>query len=261
VELITSRQNERVKRVAELCSSARRRRESGLCVIHGLKLCAEAVRFGVALRELWLTREARLSHGAGLEPVAAAAERLYLMDGGVCGRISPDRSPQGIVAVAALPAASGIEELAGQPRLAALQAVQDPGNVGAIIRSAAAFGYGGVVLTGDCADPFSPKALRASMGAVFGTATAFCRSLAEALGSLKALGHLTVAAALGADAGPLDGYRAERRLTLAIGSEGRGLSQDVLEACARAVTIPVTDRVESLNAAVAAGIAMWEMRL
>jgi TrmH family RNA methyltransferase len=130
-----------------------------------------------------------------------------------------------------------------------LHGVRDPGNVGTVLRSAQAFGASAVALGPDCADPYSPKAVRASMGAIFGVAVARVESIGELPG---------VRVALVANAGePLRGFAAEGPVTLLIGAEREGLPEEVVAKCERVAHIPI--EAESLNAAMAATVALYEM--
>ena len=142
-----------------------------------------------------------------------------------------------------------------------LEAVQDPGNVGTLLRSAAAFGFDAVLLGPGCAAPFSPKVLRASMGAAGRLPLGVCRDLEGAIGELRARGVCCLAAAL-YRARPLDeaGRCFPGGVCVVIGSEGQGLRRETVAACDAAVRIPMTDRVESLNAGVAGSILLWHFR-
>lgn len=260
MEEITSRQNEKVKHIANLCDSARYRKDSGLCVAHGLKLCKELLRFEWGIESLWLTAAAQEQHQNEVSALMQAAKQVYMMTDSVCEKMSPQRAPQGVVAVVKLPPVQQVRHIVRQRRIVALDSIQDPGNVGAVIRTAAALGYGGVLLNEACADPFSPKALRASMGASFGVLLAMCGDLAAALKELKPTGHIVIAADLSDTAVNIAQLEAHPHMTLVIGNEGNGLASDVTDVCDATVIIPITERVDSLNAAVAAGIAMWEMR-
>jgi TrmH family RNA methyltransferase len=138
-----------------------------------------------------------------------------------------------------------------------LEGVQDPGNVGAVVRTADAFGIGAVVLTGGCADPYNPKTVRATMGAIFRQNIIVTDM--SGVAALKLNGYLLYGASLG------EGSRDIREVPLqnaavAIGSEGHGLSDDMLALCDEKLVIPMSPKSESLNAAVAASIVMWEMR-
>ena len=143
-------------------------------------------------------------------------------------------------------------------RYLALEEVQDPANVGAVLRSAAAFGFAGVLLTPGCADPFSAKAMRASMGAAFKLPLYQTDDLPAALRRFAQGGAAAVAAAL-RGAVDLRSYHYDGGgLVLAIGNEGNGLSEAVIDACTAVVKIPICT-MESLNAAAAAAVLMWEL--
>jgi len=135
-----------------------------------------------------------------------------------------------------------------------LDGVQDPGNVGTIIRTANAFGVGSVILTGDCADPYNPKTIRATMGAIFRQDIRHMSG--AALAGLKADGARFIGAAPGGRSKDASTVKLKRTI-IAIGNEGRGLSGEVLALCNEIVTIPIAPECESLNAAVAAAILMY----
>lgn len=147
-------------------------------------------------------------------------------------------------------------------RILMLEGVQDPGNVVLLLRSAAAFGFDAVVLGPGCASPLSPKTLRSSMGAAGRLPTLHSDDLPAALAALRARGVTTLATALYRSR-PLDeaGNDFPGGLCVVIGSEGQGLTDRTVEACDMAVRIPMTDRVESLNAAVAGSVLLWHFRV
>ena len=294
-EPITSRANERVKQLAALLADPAERRERGLCVAPGLKLCEEAATAGL-LRELWVTERAMDRQGARIERLLAAraggceaergareplcrdeapnargvdpepdALRLVVMSEPVADRLSDQKTPQGVVGVACLPSVTVAERdaaadwLRGINRVLALCGVQDPVNVGGALRTAAALGYA-VAFGPTCADPFSPKALRASMGAAFRAKTARFASECAFAAAVREAGLRAVAAALIPGAVPITEIGRATPLALFIGNEGNGLDPQTVAACGCAAIIPITGRVESLNAAAAAAIAMWELR-
>ncbi len=241
---ITSRRNERVRRLKELGASARFRREQGEFLCDGLKLLEEAVKWNARIGDVLTTGDLPLE----LPPSA----RVYRVTEEVLEAASPLRAPQGVLFSAAIPPAERPESLAGA---VIVENLQDPGNLGTVLRTANAFGIRRVVLTGSCADLYNPKAVRASMGAVFR------QSVSElTLAELRPLAEKTpvYGAALhreAADVRTLDLAEA----AVAIGNEGAGLSEALLALCAGAVFIPMDPRCESLNAAAAAAVLMWEM--
>lgn len=173
----------------------------------------------------------------------------------VMASISPAKTPQGVLFTCRVPVLPVPETLPGR-RYVVLDGVQDPGNVGTVLRTLDAFDADGLLLTGGCADPFGPKTVRASMGAVFRRPV--WSVTPEELGDLlRRSGIPLYGAALRPDA--MDARQADySRCALAIGSEGRGLSREVLDLCDKTVLIPMSPRCESLNAAIAAAVLLWE---
>ncbi len=253
MEQITSRENERIKYTVKLMQKPAFRRQEGRFVLQGVKLCSDAAAAGIALETLYRTRQAadRWPRLADLP-----CEQVEISEQ-VAAKLSQQKTPQGVFAVCRLPefAAGGIQT---EKRYLALEELQDPANVGAALRSAAAFGFAGVILTRDCADPFGEKALRASMGAAFKLPILWTEDLPALLRRLSNQGMATVAAALrGAE--DLRAYRYDGGgLVLVIGNEGNGLTAQTIDACGAVVKIPIRG-MESLNAAAAAAVLMWEL--
>ena len=169
--------------------------------------------------------------------------------------ISPVKTPQGVLFTCRLPQAPLPQTLTGR-RYVLLDGVQDPGNVGTILRTLDAFDADGLLLTSGCADPYGWKAVRSSMGAVF--RRPIYSGTPEELAALLHRSDLSLyGAALREDT--VDARQADyTRCVLAIGSEGRGLSREVLDLCDQTIRIPMSDRCESLNAAIAAAVLLWE---
>ncbi len=174
------------------------------------------------------------------------------------GTISSTRTPQGIIAVVRPPAEMYWDRMPDSPgtRILLLEDVQDPGNVGALIRTAAAFDYSGVILSGKCADPLSPKCVQASAGTVLSLWIRRTAGYLGLLSTLKQSGYAIVAAELGGseDLAPLR----QDRMVLALGNEASGLSQDMLRAADHRLRIPVIrEKAESLNVAACGAICIY----
>lgn len=242
--MITSRHNAQVVRTAGLLANAKQRRESGEFAAEGHKLLYDAVAAGVEIT-LALAAESCVLDEKRLEGV-----RVERVSDSVFGAISTQRSPQGVIFTAKRPVYTAPREGA----LIVLDGVQDPGNVGTVVRTAAAFAAGGVILTEGCADPFSYKTVRASMGGVFRIPVIEC-----APADLPAIcaGRKLTAAMPREDAKSARGLGDE--YVPVIGSEGRGISDEVYALCDASFYIPMPGGTESLNAAVAAVIALWEI--
>ena len=256
MDVITSRENPRIKRACALRDSEKQRAAAGLFFAEGPKLCLELAR-GCRAAELYATAPA-LAHTPAL---AALGPAVVEITHPVAEKLAGTRSTQGVFALFETPATDPAPLLAAARRILALEAVQDPGNVGTLLRSAAAFGFDAVLLGPGCAAPFSPKVLRASMGAAGRLPLGVCADLPAALGALRGRGVACLAAAL-YKARPLDavGTQFPGGVCVVIGSEGQGLSDAAIAACSAAVRIPMTDRVESLNAGVAGSILLWHFR-
>lgn len=248
-ELVTSRANPLLARVRKLNSRRAFRREENAFAAEGPKLLGEALRWGAEL-------EAVIAAPGVSLPELPRGVRLVEVPDSLLASIADTETPQGVVFVCrgkplALPSA-----LEGG-RYLILDGVQDPGNVGTIWRAADAFGAEGLILCSGCADPWNPKTVRATMGAVFRLPVYEC-SLEEAAERMAQAGVPLYAAALREDTADVRDVSLDRAAVV-IGSEGRGVSQEALERCWKTVKIPMRDRCESLNAAVAASVALWEM--
>ena len=256
MDVITSRENPRIKRACALRDSEKQRAAAGLFFAEGPKLCLELAR-GCRAAELYATAPA-LAHTPALAGLGPAVVEITQP---VAEKLAGTRSTQGVFALFETPATDPAPLLAAARRILALEGVQDPGNVGTLLRSAAAFGFDAVLLGPGCAAPFSPKVLRASMGAAGRLPLGVCADLPAALGALRGRGVACLAAAL-YKARSLDavGTQFPGGVCVVIGSEGHGLSDAAIAACSAAVRIPITDRVESLNAGVAGSILLWHFR-
>ena len=170
------------------------------------------------------------------------------------------KSPQGTLFTVALPDDEAPAVLPGS-RYLVLDGVQDPGNVGTLLRSAAAFGFDGVLLSDGCASVWAPKTLRASMGAAVRIPVIEAGAMPQAVAQLRAKGITCLAAAL-YQSQPLSAAQSgcPGGVCVVIGSEGQGLTDETIAACTSTVRIPMTDRVESLNAGIAGSILLWHFR-
>jgi TrmH family RNA methyltransferase len=227
----------------------------GCAVAEGPRLLGEALRSPVAIQAV-VAAESALGRATG-RLGAAAGVRLVAVPGGVFKEIACTETPQGVLALVRPPAWT-LEQVFGERALVViLDGVQDPGNAGAVVRSAEAFGATGVVFLRGTANPWSPKALRGSAGSLFRVPAVRGVSAAEAVAACAAHGAVLYAAVARGGAAPHEAGLAEP-CALAIGGEGRGAGKALIEA-ARLVTIPARG-VESLNAAVAAGVLLYEAR-
>lgn len=258
MEIITSRQNSGVRAAAKLNQSAAQRRAERRFLIEGARLCRDAVQSGIPVLTAYVTLEALQKYHEYVQEICAVAQQAFRIEPHVAELLSDTRHPQGVYCVCQMPSQELPESLP-EGYYVALENVQDPANLGAVLRTGEALGIDGVVLAGDSCDRYSPKVLRASMGAVFRLPVYVVPALAEQLSRWHNGGFQTWAAVPDQDAVPVTKADCSKPLVLLIGNEGSGLSDEVIQHAAFRVTIPMKGRAESLNAAASASILMWEM--
>lgn len=249
LETITSRQNALMTHLRKLASSRSYREKCGEYLCDGIKLLEEAICWHAPMKT------AVFSDGVEI-PMLPDGVRIVRVSEDLMKSISPMETPQGALFTVELPERT-LPQMLGGSHYLVLDGVQDPGNVGTILRTADAFECDGVFLLGACADAYSPKTSRATMGAIFRREVYSC-TLSELLGLLKRSNIPLYGTALRDDTETLGGVDLTCA-AVAIGSEGRGLCAEVLAACEKTIKIPMSTRCESLNAAIAAGVVLWEM--
>ena len=241
-EKITSRKNPLLQQVKKLLSSRKAREEAGLFVADGTKLLQEAVRYFPGLQTVILSD--------GVEAQVPDSVQLVYVPEDVMESISPMQTPQGALFICRLPQKTAFVP---RPGMLLLDGIQDPGNLGTILRTADALQVPVALLEG-CADPYSHKVVRASMGAVFRTPP-----VQTTWQQVRDSGIAVAVTALSEKAVDIRTARLEE-LAVVIGSEGQGVRQEILDYAQNQLIIPMDSRCESLNAAIAAAIVMWQMR-
>ena len=244
---ITSRKNPLLQQVKKLLSSRKAREAAGLFVADGTKLLTEAVKFFPGLDTVILSD--------GVEAWVPDHVKVIRVPGDVMESISPMQSPQGALFLCRLPEKQIFRAKKG---CLILDGIQDPGNLGTMLRTADALEIPVVLLEG-CADPYSHKVVRASMGAVF-RIPVIQSTWAEVQAACKEAGIPVAVTALSDRARDL--RQADlSQMAVVIGSEGQGVRKEILEAADAELIIPMNPKCESLNAAVAATIVMWQMKI
>jgi RNA methyltransferase, TrmH family len=230
----------------------------GYCAVEGVRILEEAIRSGLKFRAVFFNETAAGGAERLLSQLGAQVETLLLPDRLFASAV-PSETPQGVAALVRWKEFSLEDVLARSQAgpLLAIAGVQDPGNLGTILRSAEAFGAGGVVLGEGTVSPFNPKVVRASAGSVFRLPLARAK-LSEALDRMKALG-LRLVATSSHKGTPLPEAMLLGPLVIFIGSEGAGLPRDLIAKMDEVVAIPHSPKVESLNAGVAASIVLYEV--
>lgn len=249
---ITSRDNPTVKHLYALATSARDRRKHGQTLLDGAHLLGVALERGQALSLIVVSESGRAQPEVAALLARCADEQCIELPDRLFAHVSPVDSPSGVLAVMALPEASAAALLTDT--CVVLDAVQDPGNLGTILRTAAAVGVPDVVLTPGCAQAWSPRVLRAAMGAHFGLRI---REGVEAAEALRDFPGDILAADL-RDSVALYALDLRGPVAWLFGSEGQGLSAGVAALATRRVLIPMPGGMESLNVGVAAGVCLFE---
>lgn len=244
---ITARKNPFLQQVRKLLSSRKEREKAGLFAADGTKLLAEAVRWWPGLDTVILSD--------GVEAEVPDRVRLIRVPEDVMASISPMETPQGALFLCRLPEKT---EFVPKPGMVLLDGIQDPGNLGTILRTADALDIPVALLEG-CVDPYSHKVVRASMGAVF-RAPVVQSTWEEARAACSAA-NIPIAVTALTDTAQDIRSADVGTMAVVIGSEGRGVRPVVLEQADEALIIPMNPRCESLNAAVAAAITMWQMKV
>lgn len=258
MQIITSRQNPLVVETAKL-QDKKYRRQSKTFFLEGEKLFFEAIKSQATLCYAMMTEDAY----ARLCPVGKSYPfPVYCVSETVFEKISTEKSPQGVLSVLKdldfLHKRYIIYSSDSQKKKFLLCGIQDPGNLGTMIRSANAFGIDELILSEDCADLYHPKTVRAAMGALFRQRISVCADLPASIEALRKQGYTVYAATLNEASRPLTSVDVTAQVCFAVGNEGHGLPPSVIDACNGAVIIPMQPDTESLNAAVAASILMWE---
>ena len=257
---VTSKDNQWVKEWRRLNDSAKYRRESGLFAIEGARLCADALRSNVPLQAVLYTSSALAAYGNVVEPLLAAADTAVEISPELSRYMGDTMNPQGVFCIAKmLDNSLIIDKINIIGTYSALEDIQDPGNMGTVIRTAEALGMDGILLSDGCCDIYNPKVLRASMGGVFRMPLMRVGDMAQAVVALQEKGLTAFACVVDADATPITEVEMGKGAVALIGNEGNGLRADTVAACKHRVTIPMAGRAESLNASMAAGIILWEM--
>ncbi|MBQ4313497.1 MAG: RNA methyltransferase [Clostridia bacterium] len=257
---ITSKDNANVKSAAKLMSSAKERRESGRFIAEGVRLCTEALDNGCEICEVFYTENARSKYTEAVERLEKAAEKAFIITEEIAAKIADTVTPQGVFVIGKMKANTiDVENIKTDGQFVMLENLQDPSNIGAIFRTAEALGLHGAFLTTDCCDPYNPKAMRASMGAVFRMPYLIVDDAVELMKKCKAKNMRPIATVPDRDVTKITSIRFFKGAIMCIGNEGNGLSDSLKNACGEKVTIPMNGRAESLNAATAAAILMWEM--
>ena len=253
LNVIQSKDNPKVKNAIKLSKDAKLRTESGLFLASTPKVVMDILAAGFTAESLFFMQDEYDRYEDRL-----AGQPVYIITDAVNQKMSEDKTSQGVFGVFRMKKPD-INKIFSAKKLIVLEDVQDPGNMGAIMRTALAFGYEDIAVSTKCADIYSPKVLRSSMTASVKLNVCKVDDIPALVKQLGEKGFSTVATCL-ENSKELGSEKISLPVAVLIGNEGNGLSADTIAASTHRVKIPMSDKIESLNAAVSAGVMMWELR-
>ncbi len=251
---ITSKDNPLIKLVSSLQTSAKQRKDKGIFVLEGLRICKDAMENSIKFDKLIVTKTALKKYTADIENFSKIAQASYIISESLFDKISDTDSPQGVIALAKTPDNSN--EINSKGRYIVLENISDPSNLGAIARTAEALGVSGIILTSGSCNPYSPKSLRSSMG----TLLRMPLYITDDINKLIKDNNLrSFACVVDPSAEKINNIAFKDGDVILIGNEANGLLDATKHCADKQITIHMKGKAESLNAAVAASISMWEM--
>lgn len=256
--MISSKDNPTVKLAASLISSSKARKKENLFVAEGVRLCRDAAESNADIKYLLYTAAAAEKYPEDHSLISSHSEKSLELSEGVFNKLSDTSTPQGFLCIISKENTRRLSELKKGCRYAALESIQDPSNLGTILRTAEALGIDGVILSAGCCDIYSPKVVRGSMGAVFRLPFMFCDDLAE-LASEAGRNGIRSFASTPRNAKDIRTVDFSQGGIMLIGNEGNGLNEETINACTERVMITMLGRAESLNAAAATAILLYSM--
>lgn len=258
MKMITSTSNEKIKHVTMIVNDAKARRKEGLFAVEGMRIAREIPR--ELLEECYVSEGFAAEHD--LSDIFGYDPDPVVVSSAVFNKISDTRSPQGILCVCRQIKDTADDFLArnahGDLKLLVLEKIQDPGNLGTMIRTAEGAGFDAVIADENTVDVYNPKVTRSTMGSLFRVPVLYTDDLAATVDSLKRSSVTVFAAHLNGSRSYRDADYG-RRVAFLIGNEGSGLSDEITAKADELVAIPMHGRLESLNAAVAAALLMYNI--
>lgn len=258
--MITSRDNETIKEVIKLISSSKLRREKGCFVAEGVRLCRDGTESKAEIKTFFVTPQAAQKYAQDYKKISEKAHKTYEISEKLFKQISDTANPQGFMCIFKTLDKNIISyKISNQGCYVALENIQDPSNMGTILRTAEALGTDAVILSSDCCDIYMPKVIRGSMGAIFRLPVIITENFTEYIDQLTKNGVKTYASTPH-EAENIKNIDFSNGGVMLIGNEGNGLKAETIDVCHKKVQISMKGRAESLNAAAAAAILMWELQ-
>ena len=259
MEKITSKANDRIKYAVKIRENATFRKQEKLFFTEGARLCFDAASSGVEICELYVTEKALSKYEDYVRLVEKSAERCFVVSEDVAEKLSDTKNNQGVFCLCKmLDKNTNIGKIKYNGKYIALEGVSNPANFGAVVRTAEAVGLDGVIVSGGC-DIYNPKSQRAAMGSLFRLNVVETDDLPKTLKLLSENGMSIYAGVPAPSAEKITEVDMNGGVVAVIGNEGNGITEETCYAATKLVTIPMKGRAESLNAAAAASIIIWEM--
>ncbi|MDO5125308.1 MAG: RNA methyltransferase [Ruminococcus sp.] len=264
---IASKDNPKIKLYTKLATSKKSREENALFVLEGARLCSEAIgrwkEKKLDIHSVFSTQKALDKYPEYIDSTlfTSRSETFHIVDEKVSEKLGETKNSQGVYIIGGM--SNNIlsdETLKHDGKYLVMNNLQDPGNVGTILRTCDAVGADGVIMTNNCCDLYNPKTLRSAMGSLFRLNVFVCDDFSEVCEVLKKCNIKTYAAVVDRDAQAVDKTDFSHGVAVVIGNEGRGIQKEDVALCDSRLTIKMQGNIESLNAAMAAGIILWEMK-
>ena len=259
--LISSKENVNIKYAKKVMTSSKFRNQENCFLIEGIRLCEDALNNSVVLKETFYTKKCFEKSKNILEKIISKSQKSFMVSESLMNIISDTDAPQGIVCICEknMSNVNFEDELNAVNKIVLLENIQNPSNLGTIVRTCDALKVENIVILGNGCDVYSPKVLRGSMGSVFRLNIFEFKNSLELIKKLKENGFKIYATTPRSDACFVNNIDFDEKSAIIFGNEGNGLTQELIDICDKKIKIPMNSNAESLNVSVACGILIWEM--
>ena len=261
MKIISSKMNLNIKNLSKLNNSRKERSIQKLFIIEGLKIIKEAIINNIELQDIFLTKKFLDEKEYELKHLLPNNAKMSIINFELLNKISCTQTPQEIIAVCKIPNHINIDDLIfSSNNLLLISQLQDPGNLGTIIRTSNALGIDGIILSKDCPDIYSSKVLRSTMGCMFGFNIVVSEYISEIIEKCKNNKFKVYASSLSDTAIDITKVIFTKKNLIIVGNEGKGISQEIINICDIQIKIPMIKNMDSLNVSIATGILLWELK-
>lgn len=259
MKLLSARSNDKIKSAVSIRDSSKKRCETKSFFLEGARLCSDAAENGAKILRAFFTAGALKKYTVQSKMIMSSSLESYEITDDIARHLSDTSNTQGIFCICLVDENNACaDKIMTHGKYILLENVQDPSNLGAVSRTAEALGIDGMIVCGGC-DIYNPKTLRASMGSILRLNVLTCDNACDLLKVAGESGMITLASTPDSSCEPITAIDMCGGVICVVGNEGNGVTQETANACMRRVTIPMCGRAESLNAATAAAILIWEM--